>query len=130
MPFKHVKTVLYWINLAVFFLGMVAYEWLPTGYRGSWLFVLALVFIGGFVRFTTAVLIGIAAFFSVSIYFLFDLNSFTHIERQILLLFTVAFAPLFLSAVRYNLIATHKTQDAIQNFSFSYSNDVLSLKSW
>ncbi|OTG78482.1 hypothetical protein B9T33_14290 [Acinetobacter sp. ANC 5054] len=130
MQFKHVQTVLYWVILAVFFLGIVAYEWLPVGYRGSWLFVLALIIAGGFVRFSTAIFIGLAAFFSISIYFLFDLNSFNHIERQILLLFIVFFAPLFLSAVRYNLIASDKSQKSIKNFSTGYSNDVLPMNTW
>lgn len=130
MQYRYVHTVIYWIILAIFFIGVVGYEWLPTGYRGSWLFVLALVISGAFVRFTTAILIGLGAFFAVSIYFLFDLTSFSHIERQILLLFTVAFAPLSLSAVRYNLISTHQANQAIQHFNFGYSNEVLPLQSW
>lgn len=125
MKDKHVKTVLYWIVLSIFFIGVIGYEWLPTGYRGSWLFILTLIISGAFVRFKHAIFIGLGAFFLVSFYFIFDSTSASTIQRQILLLFTVTFSPLFLSAVRYNLLSNHFNTKAVNRFNVDYSTNIL-----
>lgn len=130
MKSHHIQTILYWIILAMAFIGIVGYEWLPSSYRGSWLFVLVLIISGAFIRFGTAILIGIFAFFSVSIYFLFDLSSMVNIQRQILLLFTVTFAPLFLSAVRYNLFSTQQESTDTAAFVSNYHNEILPMQAW
>ena len=130
MKDKHVKTVLYWIVLSIFFIGIVGYEWLPTGYRGSWLFIILLIISGAFVKFKHAIFIGLGAFSLVSIYFLFDLTNTSTIERQILLLFTVTFSPLFLSAVRYNLLSNYFNNKAANNFNIDYSTSVFPIETW
>lgn len=130
MKSHHIQTVLYWIILAIAFIGIVGYEWLPSSYRGGWLFVLTLMISGALVRFGTAILIGVIAFFCVSVYFLFDLSSMLNIQRQILLLFTVMFAPLFLSAVRYNLYSTKQESSDAAAFISNYNTDLLPLRAW
>ncbi len=34
------RTLILWIIAAHLFMGMVAYEWLPVSFRGSWIFIL------------------------------------------------------------------------------------------
>ncbi len=36
------RTLVLWIIAAHLFMGMVAYEWLPVSFRGSWIFILLL----------------------------------------------------------------------------------------
>lgn len=130
MKDKHVKTVLYWVVLSILFIGIIGYEWLPIGYRGSWLLILFLTICGAFVKFKNAIFIGLAAFFLVSIYFLFDLSYISKIERQILLLFTVTFSPLFLSAVRYNLLSDYFNNKAANDFNNDYSTTIFPIETW
>ncbi|SUU23279.1 Uncharacterised protein [Acinetobacter haemolyticus] len=39
-----------WIISAHIFMGVVAYEWLPATYRGSWIFLLLLVIAGAYLN--------------------------------------------------------------------------------
>lgn len=130
MKNHHVQTIFYWIILTIVFTGIVGYEWLPSGYRGSWLFILALIILGGFLRFSTALIVGIFAFIAVAIYFLLDLKISITLHRQILLLFIVIFAPLFLSAVRHNLLSTYKDNKVQDKFIKAYRKGILPFSNW
>lgn len=126
----HIRTLLYWVIFTLLFIGIIAYEWLPASYRGSWIFILSLVIAGAFFRFGVALIVGFITFFITALYFLFDLNNFAHIERQLLVLFAIPFAPLFLSAIRYNLISKHEVEQASATYDFKRSNDILPISAW
>ncbi|MDB0199719.1 hypothetical protein CTY68_21670, partial [Acinetobacter baumannii] len=97
------RTLVLWIIAAHLFMGMVAYEWLPVSFRGSWIFILLLLISGAFLEVGLSLIVGLVAFIGVAVYFLLDLGAQTHIERQLLLLFIIPLIPLFLSAVRHNI---------------------------
>lgn len=80
------RTLVLWIIAAHLFMGMVAYEWLPVSFRGSWIFILILLISGAFLQVGASLIVGLLAFIGVAVYFLLDLGAQTHIERQLLLL--------------------------------------------
>lgn len=117
--------LLLWIISAHLFLGIVAYEWLPASYRGSWIFLTLLVITGAFLNVGAALILGLICFFGLAIYFILDLANQTYIERQLLLLFVTPIAPLFLSAIRYNIQMALQRFRAIQNYDHNYQHDIL-----
>ncbi len=92
-----------WIVSSQLFMGVVAYEWLPATYRGSWVFLVILLIVGAFLNVGLALVLGLIAFISMAIYFSLDLANQTYIERQLLLLFVIPIAPIFMSAIRHNI---------------------------
>ncbi|ENU26308.1 hypothetical protein [Acinetobacter modestus] len=116
-----------WIIAAQIFMGIVAYEWLPASYRGSWIFLILLLVAGAFLNIGAALLMGLVAFLSMAVYFSLDLANQTYIERQLLLLFVIPMAPIFLSAVRHNIQNALKSYRAIQSYDRNYQHDILPL---
>ena len=116
-----------WIILAQIFMGIVAYEWLPETYRGSWILLLLLVMSGVLLNIGMALILGLVAFLSMTVYFSFDLTNQSYIERQLLLLFVIPIAPIFLSAIRHNIQNALRTYRAIQSYDRHYQHDILPL---
>lgn len=116
-----------WIIAAQVFMGIVAYEWLPASYRGSWIFLLMLLISGAFLNIGSALQVGLIAFISMTVYFSLDLANQTYIERQLLLLFVIPMAPIFLSAIRHNIQNALKSFRAIQSYDRNYQHDILPL---
>ncbi|MCY6412668.1 hypothetical protein QTA56_11105 [Acinetobacter sp. VNH17] len=116
-----------WIILAQVFMGIVAYEWLPATYRGSWILLLILLISGAFLNIGMALILGLVAFVGMAVYFSFDLANQTYIERQLLLLFVIPIAPIFLSAIRHNIQNALRTYRAIQSYDRNYQHDILPL---
>ena len=127
MQQKLAPTLVLWIILAQIFMGIVAYEWLPVTYRGSWILLLLLVMSGVFLNIGMALILGLVAFLSIAVYFSFDLTNQTYIERQLLLLFVIPIAPIFLSAIRHNIQNALRTYRAIQSYDRNYQHDILPL---
>ena len=127
MQQKLASTLVLWIILAQIFMGIVAYEWLPETYRGSWILLLLLVMSGVFLNIGMALILGLVAFLSIAVYFSFDLTNQTYIERQLLLLFVIPIAPIFLSAIRHNIQNALRTYRAIQSYDRNYQHDILPL---
>ncbi|PVZ85242.1 hypothetical protein C9426_20390 [Serratia sp. S1B] len=112
--------------MAVGYLGLIAYEWLSTGFRGGWILVIFMMLLGAFLRFSVAVVVGILSFILLIIYFLFDFNHFVfNIGRQLLLLFILPFAPLFLSAFRDILNSNRQTDKILDNYRLHLANNLL-----
>lgn len=116
-----------WIILAQIFMGIVAYEWLPETYRGGWILLLLLVMSGVLLNIGMALILGLVAFLSIAVYFSFDLTNQSYIERQLLLLFVIPIAPIFLSAIRHNIQNALRTYRAIQSYDRNYQHDILPL---
>ena len=127
MQQKLAPTLILWIILAQIFMGIVAYEWLPVTYRGSWILLLLLVMSGVFLNIGMALILGLVAFLSMTVYFSFDLTNQSYIERQLLLLFVIPIAPIFLSAIRHNIQNAPRTYRAIQSYDRNYQHDILPL---
>ena len=127
MKQKLAPTLVLWIILAQIFMGIVAYEWLPITYRGSWILLLLLVMSGVFLNIGMALILGLVAFLSMAVYFSFDLTNQSYIERQLLLLFVIPIAPIFLSAIRHNIQNALRTYRAIQSYDRNYQHDILPL---
>ena len=127
MQQKLAPTLILWIILAQIFMGIVAYEWLPETYRGSWILLLLLVMSGVFLNIGMALILGLVAFLSMAVYFSFDLTNQSYIERQLLLLFVIPIAPIFLSAIRHNIQNALRTYRAIQSYDRNYQHDILPL---
>ena len=127
MQQKLAPTLVLWIILAQIFMGIVAYEWLPETYRGGWILLLLLVMSGVFLNIGMALILGLVAFLSIAVYFSFDLTNQTYIERQLLLLFVIPIAPIFLSAIRHNIQNALRTYRAIQSYDRNYQHDILPL---
>ena len=127
MQQKLAPTFILWIILAQIFMGIVAYEWLPVTYRGSWILLLLLVMSGVFLNIGMALILGLVAFLSMAVYFSFDLTNQSYIERQLLLLFVIPIAPIFLSAIRHNIQNALRTYRAIQSYDRNYQHDILPL---
>ena len=127
MQQKLAPTLILWIILAQIFMGIVAYEWLPITYRGSWILLLLLVMSGVFLNIGMALILGLVAFLSMTVYFSFDLTNQSYIERQLLLLFVIPIAPIFLSAIRHNIQNALRTYRAIQSYDRHYQHDILPL---
>ena len=127
MQQKLAPTLVLWIILAQIFMGIVAYEWLPVTYRGSWILLLLLVMSGVLLNSGMALILGLVAFLSIAVYFSFDLTNQTYIERQLLLLFVIPIAPIFLSAIRHNIQTALRTYRAIQSYDRNYQHDILPL---
>lgn len=127
MQQKLAPTFILWIILAQIFMGIVAYEWLPETYRGSWILLLLLVMSGVFLNIGMALILGLVAFLSIAVYFSFDLTNQSYIERQLLLLFVIPIAPIFLSAIRHNIQNALRTYRAIQSYDRNYQHDILPL---
>ena len=127
MQQKLAPTLVLWIILAQIFMGIVAYEWLPITYRGSWILLLLLVISGVFLNIGMALILGLVAFLSMAVYFSFDLTNQSYIERQLLLLFVIPIAPIFLSAIRHNIQNALRTYRAIQSYDRNYQHDILPL---
>ena len=127
MQQKLAPTFILWIILAQIFMGIVAYEWLPETYRGSWILLLLLVMSGVFLNIGMALILGLVAFLSMAVYFSFDLTNQSYIERQLLLLFVIPIAPIFLSAIRHNIQNALRTYRAIQSYDRNYQHDILPL---
>ena len=127
MQQKLAPTLILWIILAQIFMGIVAYEWLPVTYRGSWILLLLLVMSGVFLNIGMALILGLVAFLSIAVYFSFDLTNQSYIERQLLLLFVIPIAPIFLSAIRHNIQNALRTYRAIQSYDRNYQHDILPL---
>lgn len=127
MQQKLAPTLILWIILAQIFMGIVAYEWLPVTYRGSWILLLLLVMSGVFLNIGMALILGLVTFLSMTVYFSFDLTNQSYIERQLLLLFVIPIAPIFLSAIRHNIQNALRTYRAIQSYDRNYQHDILPL---
>lgn len=127
MQQKLASTLVLWIILAQIFMGIVAYEWLPVTYRGGWILLLLLVMSGVFLNIGMALILGLVAFLSMTVYFSFDLTNQSYIERQLLLLFVIPIAPIFLSAIRHNIQNALRTYRAIQSYDRNYQHDILPL---
>lgn len=127
MQQKLAPTLILWIILAQIFMGIVAYEWLPVTYRGTWILLLLLVMSGVFLNIGMALILGLVAFLSMAVYFSFDLTNQSYIERQLLLLFVIPIAPIFLSAIRHNIQNALRTYRAIQSYDRNYQHDILPL---
>lgn len=127
MQQKLAPTLILWIILAQIFMGIVAYEWLPVTYRGSWILLLLLVMSGVLLNIGMALILGLVAFLSMTVYFSFDLTNQSYIERQLLLLFVIPIAPIFLSAIRHNIQNALRTYRAIQSYDRNYQHDILPL---
>ena len=127
MQQKLAPTLILWIILAQIFMGIVAYEWLPETYRGGWILLLLLVMSGVFLNIGMALILGLVAFLSMTVYFSFDLTNQSYIERQLLLLFVIPIAPIFLSAIRHNIQNALRTYRAIQSYDRNYQHDILPL---
>ena len=127
MQQKLAPTFILWIILAQIFMGIVAYEWLPETYRGSWILLLLLVMSGVFLNIGMALILGLVTFLSMTVYFSFDLTNQSYIERQLLLLFVIPIAPIFLSAIRHNIQNALRTYRAIQSYDRNYQHDILPL---
>ena len=127
MQQKLAPTLILWIILAQIFMGIVAYEWLPETYRGGWILLLLLVMSGVFLNIGKALILGLVAFLSMTVYFSFDLTNQSYIERQLLLLFVIPIAPIFLSAIRHNIQNALRTYRAIQSYDRNYQHDILPL---
>ena len=127
MQQKLAPTLVLWIILAQIFMGIVAYEWLPVTYRGSWILLLLLVMSGVFLNIGMALILGLVTFLSMTVYFSFDLTNQSYIERQLLLLFVIPIAPIFLSAIRHNIQNALRTYRAIQSYDRHYQHDILPL---
>ena len=127
MQQKLAPTLVLWIILAQIFMGIVAYEWLPVTYRGGWILLLLLVMSGVFLNIGMALILGLVAFLSMAVYFSFDLTNQSYIERQLLLLFVIPIAPIFLSAIRHNIQNALRTYRAIQSYDRNYQHDILPL---
>ena len=127
MQQKLVPTLVLWIILAQIFMGILAYEWLPETYRGGWILLLLLVMSGVFLNIGMALILGLVAFLSIAVYFSFDLTNQSYIERQLLLLFVIPIAPIFLSAIRHNIQNALRTYRAIQSYDRNYQHDILPL---
>ncbi|WP_332606184.1 hypothetical protein [Acinetobacter sp. ESBL14] len=116
-----------WIISAQIFMGIVAYEWLPASYRGSWVFLLILLISGAFLNVGMAIIVGLLTFIGVAVYFFLDLANQTYVERQLLLLFVLPITPIFLSAIRHNIQNALKSFRAIQSYDRNYQHDILPL---
>ena len=127
MQQKLAPTLILWIILAQIFMGIVAYEWLPETYRGGWILLLLLVMSGVLLNIGMALILGLVAFLSMTVYFSFDLTNQSYIERQLLLLFVIPIAPIFLSAIRHNIQNALRTYRAIQSYDRNYQHDILPL---
>ena len=127
MQQKLAPTLVLWIILAQIFMGIVAYEWLPETYRGGWILLLLLVMSGVLLNIGMALILGLVAFLSIAVYFSFDLTNQSYIERQLLLLFVIPIAPIFLSAIRHNIQNALRTYRAIQSYDRHYQHDILPL---
>ena len=127
MQQKLAPTLILWIILAQIFMGILAYEWLPETYRGGWILLLLLVMSGVLLNIGMALILGLVAFLSIAVYFSFDLTNQTYIERQLLLLFVIPIAPIFLSAIRHNIQNALRTYRAIQSYDRNYQHDILPL---
>ena len=127
MQQKLAPTFILWIILAQIFMGIVAYEWLPVTYRGGWILLLLLMMSGVFLNIGMALILGLVAFLSMTVYFSFDLTNQSYIERQLLLLFVIPIAPIFLSAIRHNIQNALRTYRAIQSYDRNYQHDILPL---
>ena len=127
MQQKLAPTLILWIILAQIFMGIVAYEWLPETYRGGWILLLLLVMSGVLLNIGMALILGLVAFLSIAVYFSFDLTNQSYIERQLLLLFVIPIAPIFLSAIRHNIQNALRTYRAIQSYDRNYQHDILPL---
>ena len=127
MQQKLASTLVLWIILAQIFMGIVAYEWLPVTYLGSWILLLLLVMSGVFLNIGKALILCLVAFLSIAVYFSFDLTNQNYIERQLLLLFVIPIAPIFLSAIRHNIQNALRTYRAIQSYDRNYQHDILPL---
>ena len=127
MQQKLAPPLILWIILAQIFMGIVAYEWLPVTYRGSWILLLLLVMSGVLLNIGMALILGLVAFLSIAVYFSFDLTNQSYIERQLLLLFVIPIAPIFLSAIRHNIQNALRTYRAIQSYDRNYQHDILPL---
>ena len=127
MQQKLAPTLVLWIILAQIFMGIVAYEWLPVTYRGGWILLLLLVMSGVFLNIGMALILGLVAFLSIAVYFSFDLTNQSYIERQLLLLFVIPIAPIFLSAIRHNIQNALRTYRAIQSYDRNYQHDIFPL---
>lgn len=114
-----------WIVSSQLFMGVVAYEWLPATYRGSWVFLVILLIVGAFLNVGLALILGLIAFISMAIYFSLDLANQTYIERQLLLLFVIPIAPIFMSAIRHNIQNALRSFRAIQSYDRNYQHDIL-----
>lgn len=114
-----------WIVSSQLFMGVVAYEWLPATYRGSWVFLVILLIVGAFLNVGLALVLGLIAFISMAIYFSLDLANQTYIERQLLLLFVIPIAPIFMSAIRHNIQNALRSFRAIQSYDRNYQHDIL-----
>lgn len=120
-------TTMLWILMAHIFVAIIAYEWLPASFRGSWIFVILLLIAGSFLSVGWALVLGLGAFISVAVYFLLDLANQTYIERQLLLLFIIPIIPVLLSAIHHNLHSSTETLQSVQSYQQKIKDDVLPL---
>ena len=116
-----------WIISAQLFMGIVAYEWLPASYRGSWILLLLMLIAGAFLSIGWALCFGLVMFVGTAVYFFLDLANQTYVERQLLLLFVIPMAPIFLSAIRHNIQNALKSFFDIQRYDRNYQHDILPL---
>ncbi|CAG68059.1 hypothetical protein QE380_001006 [Acinetobacter baylyi] len=123
------QSILLWVIIAHIFMAIIAYEWLPASFRGSWILLLILLIAGSFLSVGWSLILGLFAFICISIYFLLDLANQTYIERQLLLLFLIPLTPIFLSAIRYNLLSHSDHLQELESYQRNTHNDIFPLSS-
>lgn len=127
MKTRTVQTTMSWILTAHIFIAIIAYEWLPASFRGSWIFIFLLLIAGSFLTVGWALILGLVTFVAVAVYFLLDLANQTYIERQLLLLFIIPITPVLLSAIRHNLQSSLDNFQSVEVYQQKIQYDVLPL---
>ncbi|MDP1539402.1 MAG: hypothetical protein Q8L72_01955 [Moraxellaceae bacterium] len=122
------KTIIGWLLATTFFLGLIAYEWIPSYLRGGWIFFVGMVMIGAFLKVTYAILVGLVFFLGASVYFLFKLNSGVSIDNQVLLLLMTPFAPIGFSAVLHNLDLRKNASHSLVVFKQKIEHEIIPLQ--
>lgn len=114
------KTVIGWAMAMVVCLGVIGYEWLPATLRGAWLFYLALVLLGAVMTVGGGIILGLLMFLGMALYLSYSQLIGVSAERYYSMLFLVPLAPLWLSAIMYNLRLRSGTEEqywAVEDFS-------------
>ncbi len=119
------KTIIGWLLLTTFFIGLVAYEWIPMYLRGGWIFFLAMVMSGAFLKISYAIVVGLICFLGASIHFFYKLNSGVPIDHLILLLFMSPLAPIGFSAVLHNLDLRTNASQSLVVFKHKIEHEII-----
>ncbi|MDP1539388.1 MAG: hypothetical protein Q8L72_01885 [Moraxellaceae bacterium] len=119
------KTIIGWLLTTTFFIGLVAYEWLPMHLRGAWVFFIALIMAGAFLKVSSAIALGLIAFLTAALHFYYKLSSGVYIEHLILLLFISPLAPIGLSAIRHNLNLRTNASNSLLIFKHKIEREII-----